>query len=109
MLNLTPEEKRAALFLLIIAFCGITLNNLAKLNCGAEKLFCPQVSLARINLNKISLEELVKTRCLPLKASQRVIAYRQQQGNFSSLEELKKVKGIGDKRYEKLKEIFFVE
>jgi len=109
MLNFTPEEKKVILFLLIIAFCGITLNNLAKLNYHAKKLFCPHVRLARIDLNKVSLGELIKTRCLPAKTSQRIIAYRQQHGNFSSLEGLKEVKGIGDKRYEKLKELFFVE
>jgi len=60
MLDFTPEEKKVILFLLIIAFCGVTLNNLAKLNCRVKKLFCPQASLARIDLNKISLEELIK-------------------------------------------------
>ncbi|MDD5281323.1 MAG: helix-hairpin-helix domain-containing protein [Candidatus Omnitrophica bacterium] len=109
MINFTPEEKRVILFLLIIAFCGITLNNLAKLNYRVKKLFCPQVYLARIDLNKISLEELIKIRCLPVKTSQRIIAYRLQHGNFSSLEALKEIRGIGDQRYEKLKDIFFVE
>jgi competence protein ComEA len=109
MLNFTPEEKRVILFLLIIAFCGITLNNLAKVNYRVKKLICPQAHLARIDLNKISLEELTRTRCLPIKTAQRIISYRLQHGNFSSLEALKEVKGIGDQRYEKLKGIFFVE
>jgi len=109
MLNFTPEEKKVILFLLIISFCGITLNNLAKLNFRIKKLFCPQVRLARIDLNKISLEELIRTRCLPVKTSQRIVAYRQQHGNFNSLEVLKEIKGIGEERYEKLEGIFFVE
>ncbi|MBU0547460.1 MAG: helix-hairpin-helix domain-containing protein [Candidatus Omnitrophica bacterium] len=109
MLNFTPEEKKVILFLLIISFCGITLNNLAKRNYRIKKLFSPQMRLARIDLNKISLEELIRTRCLPVKTSQRIIAYRLQHGDFSSLEVLKEVKGIGDRRYEELKEIFFVE
>jgi len=109
MLNFTPEEKKAALFLLIIAFCGITLNSLAKLNYRVKKLFCPQERLARIDLNKISLEDLIMTRCLPSKTAQRIIAYRLQHGNFSSLEGLKEVRGIGNQRYERLKGIFFVE
>ena len=109
MLNFTPEEKRVILFFLIIAFCGITLNNLAKLNYRVKKLFCPPANLARIDLNKVSLEELIKTRCLPVKTAQRIIVHRQEYGNFSSLEELKEVKGIGEQRYERLKEIFFIE
>ena len=59
MLNLTPEEKRVILFLIVVAFCGIALNNLAKLNCRVKKLFSPEVRLAKIDLNKISLAQLL--------------------------------------------------
>jgi len=109
MFNFTLEEKKVILFLLVISFCGLTLDNLAKLNCRIKQLYCPQLSLSRIDLNKVSLEELTRTRCLPMKTSQRIIAYRMKNGNFSSLEALREVKGIGQQRYEKLKEIFYVE
>ena len=109
MLNFTPEEKKVVLFLLAVAFCGIVLNNLVKLNCPIKKFLSPETRLIRIDLNRISLEELLKTRCLPIRTSQRIIAYRLEHGNFSSLEALKEVRGIGEGRYEKLKEIFFVE
>lgn len=109
MLNFTREEKKAILFLLAVAFCGIALNNLAKLNCNVKKLVSPEVRLAKMDLNKISLAELLETRCLPPKMSRRIIEYRLEHGDFSSLEGLKEVKGIGEKRYEKLKELFFIE
>lgn len=109
MLSLTPEEKKAILFLLVVAFCGIALNNLAKLNCNVKKLVSPEVRLAKIDLNKISLAELLETRSLPEKTSRRIIEYRLEHGDFTSLEGLKEVKGIGEKRYEKLKELFFIE
>jgi len=109
MFNFTPEEKKVILFLLVVAFCGIALSNLAKLNYRVKKLFSPDVRLAKIDLNKISLTELLKTRCLPLKTSQRIIEYRLKHGDFISLEGLKEIKGIGEQRYEKLKDLFFVE
>jgi len=109
MLNFTPEEKKVILFLLVVAFCGIALNNLAKLDCRAKKLFCPEVRLAKIDLNKISLAQLLETRCLPEKTSQCIIEYRLEHGDFTSLEGLKEVKGIGEKRFDKLKKLFFVE
>ena len=109
MFNFTPEEKKVILFLIVVAFCGIALNNLAKLNCRVKKLFCPEVRLAKIDLNKISLAQLLETRCLPLKTGQRIIEYRLEHGDFTSLEGLKEIKGIGEKRCEKLKELFFVE
>jgi competence ComEA-like helix-hairpin-helix protein len=109
MLNFTPEEKKVILFLLVVAFCGIGLNNLAKLNCRVKKLFSPEVRLAKIDLNKISLAQLIETRCLSEKTSQRIIEYRLKYGDFTSLDGLKEVKGVGEKRFDKLKELFFVE
>lgn len=109
MLNFTLEEKKVILFLLAIGFFGVFINVLAKLNCPVKKLICPQVSLARLDLNKISLEELFKTKCLPQKTAQRIIAYRLEHGAFVNLDGLKEVWGIGEKRYEKLKGLFFVE
>lgn len=109
MFNLTPEERKVTLFLLVLAFCGLILNNLIKVNCQVERIINPPVGLAKINLNKVNLQDLVKLKCIPVKLSQRILEYRTQRQEFSSLDELKEVKGIGEKRYEKLKEIFFVE
>ena len=109
MLNFTSEEKKVILFLLAVAFCGICLSSLAKLNYRVKKMFCPQESLTKLDLNKISLEELLKTKCLPPKTARRIIEYRLEHGDFTGLDGLKEVKGIGEKRYEKLKELFFIE
>lgn len=109
MLNFTAEEKKVVLFVLGLVFCGIILNNLVKLNRRVERLVTPQVQLSRINLNKVSLDELTGLRCIPLKLAQGIVEYRALHKEFASLEELKEVKGIGAKRYEKLEKIFFIE
>lgn len=109
MFNLTPEEKKVVLFLLGLAFCGLALNNLGKANCHIGKIVYPQVQLARINLNKVSFEELIRFKCVSAKLAQAIVGYRNLHKEFASLEELKEVKGIGNQRYEKLKDIFFVE
>ncbi len=109
MLNFTSEEKRVVLFVLGLAFCGIILSNLAKLSCRVEKIINPQIQLARLNLNQVSLDELIELRCIPLKLAQCIVEYRALHKEFASLEELKEVKGIGEKRYEKLNKIFFIE
>ena len=36
--------------------------------------------------------------------AEKIIAYRQEHGSFSSIEEIKEVSGIGDKKYEAIKE-----
>lgn len=36
--------------------------------------------------------------------AEKIIVYRQEHGSFSSIEEIKEVSGIGDKKYEAIKE-----
>jgi len=109
MLNFTPEERKVTLFLLGLALCGLVLNNLVKVNCRIERMIYPPIQLAKLNLNKVSLTELVATKCVSMELARRILEYRNLRKELSSLEELKEVKGIGDQRYEKLKELFFIE
>jgi competence protein ComEA len=109
MLNFTSEEKKVVLFLLGLAFCGLALNCLIKVNAGVKSIVYPQVQLAKINLNKISLDELSKIKGISKKLAAKIIEYRNLHGEFSNLEELNEVKGIGKQRYEKVKEIFFLK
>jgi len=109
MLDFTGEEKKVILFLLVVAVCGTAVNLLVKSNCRLQKIFCRQEELARLDLNKASPEEMVASRCVLAKTARNIVDYRDSHGGFGSLEELMKVKGIGSRRYEKLKEFFFVE
>jgi len=109
MLNFTSEEKKVVLFILGLAFCGLALNCLIKVNAGVKSIVYPQVQLVRIDLNKISIKEIAKIKGVSLKLAERIIEYRNLHSEFSNLKELKEIKGIGEQRYEKLKEIFFVK
>lgn len=109
MFNFTNEERKVTLFLMGLAFCGLILNNLIKVNCRIEKAVYPSMQLAKLNLNKVSLAELIATRSISMQLAQRILEYRDKRQEFSSLEELKEVKGIGGQRYSKLKELFFIE
>lgn len=58
----------------------------------------------RVNINIASKEKL--QRELPgigEVLSQRIIDYRNENGEFKSVEELREVAGIGDKKYEDMK------
>ena len=66
------------------------------------------IALATVNLNTASKDELVALPGIGPAKAQAILDYRKTHGSFKSVEELKDVKGIGAKRYEKLKSEFTV-
>lgn len=58
----------------------------------------------KISINKASFEELISLPGIGPKTAERIIEYRNTYGPFWTLEDIKNVKGIGDKKYAKLKE-----
>jgi len=57
-----------------------------------------------ININTANLEQLKEITGIGNIKAQSIIDYREANGGFKSLEELKNVDGIGDKTFEKIKE-----
>src|SRR5690348_17396241 len=58
---------------------------------------------AALNLNTATKDELVALSGIGPAKAQAIIDYRTQHGGFKSVDELKDVKGIGARRFEKLK------
>ena len=59
---------------------------------------------AALNLNTATKEDLVALPGIGPAKAQAILDYRAAHGGFKSVEELKDVKGIGAKRFEKLKD-----
>ncbi len=59
---------------------------------------------APIDINTASLEELDTLSGIGPAIAQRIIDYRQSNGPFQSIEQIKDVKGIGDALFEKIKD-----
>lgn len=66
------------------------------------------ISPEKININTANLEELQKLPGIGPSKAQAIIDYREKVGEFKSIEEIKNVKGIGEKTYEKLKELITI-
>lgn len=58
----------------------------------------------KVNLNSASLEELQTLTGIGESKAKAIIAYREEHGKFSDIEEIKEVSGIGESLYEKIKE-----
>lgn len=109
MLNLTLQERRVVLFLISVALLGLGINFALKVNSRITKFIQVDNHITKININRANLEDLLSAAGISLKLAKNIVAYRNIKGSFRDIAELKEIKGIGDYRYEKLKDLFFVE
>ncbi len=108
---------------------GVTENanmknvNLACVLEDGEKIYIPNINEkdieeensiiesknnSKVNINKGGLEQLITLPGVGEALAQRIISYREENGKFKKIEELKNVSGIGDKKYESLKELITI-
>jgi competence protein ComEA len=109
MFNFTRQERQVLLFLIAVALLGIGISFCSKISKPLVQAVTVHEALTKLDLNQTSIEELVANKIATMKLARNIIDYRKENGNYRCLEELKKVKGIGDYRYEKLKEGLYVE
>lgn len=109
MFNLTTQERQVILFLLGTILIGLGINFIAKNSPLIKEAVQVDERAFKININLVSYEELQERRDVTPKLAKSIIEYRKLHGQFRSLEELKEIKGIGNYRYEKLKDLFLAE
>lgn len=62
-----------------------------------------------VNINQATLKELTSLPGIGKKRANDIIEYREKNGNFSSIEDVKKVDGIGKDTIEKIKDLIVFE
>ncbi|MDY7041567.1 MAG: helix-hairpin-helix domain-containing protein, partial [Chloroflexota bacterium] len=104
--------------------------NLAQQVCDQQQVYVPRIgeenpplplaasspptapgsvsATGKVNVNTATSEELDTLPGIGPAIAQRIIEYRQANGPFQSIEEIKNVSGIGDKLFEKLKDLITV-
>ena len=90
-------SKKIISILLVI---GLTVV-LGVQTVGAEKQSAPA---KRININTATVKQLAELPRIGEKIALRIVNFRKQNGKFKRIEELMKVKGIGEKLFDKLKD-----
>ena len=63
----------------------------------------------KININKATQTELETIPSVGPSTALKIIEYREQNGKFKSIEDIKNVSGIGDAKYEKMKDYITVK
>jgi len=67
------------------------------------------IAAEKINLNTATVEELMTLERIGPKYAQRIIDYREANGPFEEIEDIMKVKGIGQKTFDANKDVITVE
>jgi len=67
-----------------------------------------QTQSGKININMATYEDLILLRGIGQKRASSIIEYREQNGKFVNIEEIKNVKGIGNQIYDNIKNFISV-
>ncbi len=125
----TANEQKIFLFLALIFLVGSGIRLYKNFNSASAPQFdytktdqqfiehsrmLPRDSLERIttdsqpkkkiNLNSATKQELVSLPGIGEGIAERILLYREEHKKFSTINDLRKVKGIGEKKFERLRE-----
>ena len=106
MLALTKQERSVVSLFVLTVFLGSALQLAFKrypLLRDAVNLIDSDKLYAKVDVNTASAEELVAVPYIGEYTARRIIEYRQAHGPFTELEQLKNVKGIREKNYERFR------
>ena len=106
MFLLTRQERLIVIFLAGIWLTGLGVSWIVKVSPRAERFISGEY--ARFELNTVTLDELLESRCVSDFLARTIIADRLKHGPFPDVASLIRVKGIGPYRYNRLKGLFFV-
>lgn len=98
----------------------ITKVNLAYILSDGEKIYIPSfndeyieensaMKTDKININSASKEEIQTLNGIGETLANSIVEYRKKNGKFNSIEDLKNVSGIGESKFEKIKDSISVK
>lgn len=94
MINM--KDRRPMIGLVLIAV--FALSFLSPLQAQSK------ATAKKVNINTASLDELQTLPRIGEKVAQRIVDYRKEHGDFKKIEELMKVKGVGEKTFKLIRD-----
>jgi len=64
---------------------------------------------SKVNINKATIQELTQLPGIGESTAKNIVAYREKVGGFKTIDEIKNVKGIGAKKFERIKDLITIE
>ncbi|MBU0549671.1 MAG: helix-hairpin-helix domain-containing protein [Candidatus Omnitrophica bacterium] len=108
-MNFSRQERRIILFLIAVSLLGLGINFLTKRCSQIRVIGYINQDLLKINLNKATREALIDIPGIGSKLAQRIIDYRKDNIVFKDISELKNIKGIGESKYQAIKDYFVIK
>ena len=106
MLDISRSERHFILILLVIGLLYAGLSYYAKTTTDSEiKAIYVDVPRVLININKATEFELERLPGIGPVLAGDIVARREAIGEFTNIEQIKDIKGIGDKKFEKIREL----
>lgn len=117
-------NKKSKIFLYVVVFVLLVCGGLAVERFEKDAFIMETVATedyipyesdleesadGKININSASAEQLANLKGIGEKMSERIIKYRQDNGPFMSIEEIMKVSGISEKKFEDIKDYISIE
>ncbi len=84
-------------------------NNLNKDTSSYTSYSSSEILNNKININKATQTELETIPGIGPSTSLKIINYRKENGKFTSLEDIKNISGIGNSKYEKIKDYICIK
>ncbi len=96
-----------ALVLVLFNVYSISYDKTEKREYTPEKI--ESMDIEKVNINTADAEILTGLKGISDTVAQNVVDYREEHGDFKDIEEIKNVKGIGDKIFDSIKIMITVE
>jgi competence ComEA-like helix-hairpin-helix protein len=109
IIPLTRQERRAALFIVLVILSGTGIDYARKQCVSLRAVFCLDPMYGKVNINSADKEMMKDVPGIGDTIARRIIEYRDLNGPFGDIETLRKVKGLGGSRYDRVKEAVRVE
>jgi competence protein ComEA len=94
--------------IMLVFFC-LAIATPAVMATAAEPARVATAAVARININTASVKDLQGLPGIGQVTAERIVAHRTEKGQFKSVNDLLKVKGVGEKSMEKIRERISIE
>lgn len=109
MLDISRSERYLILSLLVLGSILVAFSYFQKIALpGNFETIEIEERQTFININKANTEELERLPGIGPVLAQDIVAYREGVDGFKRPEELKNIKGIGDKKFEKIRDLIII-